>query len=271
MSLMSRLEEKNKRVHYISYDSSLPISVMEIGWEITKPNHTWTPNGRPRYLIHMIKRGKITVTRANGEIMHLGKGDSFINAPDEASTMRSDSDEGCEYYWLGFNGSYAKPFLEKTTKSLYPKYKESGIVAISELLESTVTDPIGTLCALFKVFNAIKDESHSEENDFVNKAILYVESNYHKSFNVEKYAKSIGVSRSYFTTSFTEKTGTSPYSFLINERIENAKKYLLKSDLTITQIATKVGFSSIDRFSSIFKEKTGMSPKKYRISIKILP
>ena len=266
MSLISRLSEKDKRVHYINYDHSLPFCVIEFGWEITKPNHTWSPNGRPRYLIHLIKRGKITVTRASGETMHLGKGDSFINSPDEASIMRSDFNEPCEYYWIAFNGCFAKSILEKTTKSLYPRHKESGIVAISELLDSSTTDAIGTLSALFKVFNAIKDEYHDEENDFVKKAILYIESNYYKSFNVKEYAKSIGVSRSHFTTAFTEKTGVSPYNFLINERIENAKMYLAKSDLTITQIAAKVGFSSIDRFSSIFKEKTGVSPKKYRYS-----
>ena len=62
----------------------------------------------------------------------------------------------------------------------------------------------------------------------------------------------------------------SPYSLLINERIENAKKYLINSNLTISQIATKTGFASIERFSNVFKIKTGMSPKKFRASVKIL-
>lgn len=270
MSLISKIVEKDKRVHYIHYDHSLPFCVIEIGWEITKPNHTWSPNGRPRYLIHLIKKGKITVARENGEIMHLGKGDSFINAPDELSTMRSDSNDPCEYYWIAFNGSFAKSILEKTTKNLYPKHKESGIVAISHLLESSTIDSIGTLSALFKVLNSIKSDVSDEESDFIKNAILYIESNYYKSFNVTEYAKSIGVSRTHFTTAFTEKTGVSPYNFLINERIENAKIYLAKTDLTITQIASKVGFTSIDRFSSIFKKKTGVSPKKYRSSILIL-
>ena len=108
------------------------------------------------------------------------------------------------------------------------------------------------------------------KDDFVKKAVLYIESNYHKQFDVGKYAKSIGVSRSHFTTVFTKRIGMSPYNLLMNERIENAKKYLINSDLTISQIATKTGFASIERFSNVFKTKTGMSPKKFRDSVKIL-
>ncbi len=264
MAIMSKIAQENKKVHYINYEFEVPFCVIEIGWEQTKPNHTWSPNGRPRYLIHLIKKGKISVTRANGKVMHLTKGDAFINAPDEESIMKSDSNDPCEYYWIAFNGMHAKTILKKSTQSLYPRYKESGILAISELLDNSTSDTIGTLLALFNVLNSIKDENTEDENDFVKKAVLYIESNYHKPFDVSEYAKSIGVSRSYFTTVFTERTGMSPYSLLIKERIENAKKHLDKGDLTITQIATKVGFASIDRFSSIFKRKTGISPKRYR-------
>lgn len=264
MAILSKIEEYQKRVNYIGYDSTTPFCVMEIGWEQTKPNHTWSPNGRPRYLIHLIKDGKISVTRDDGTVAHLTKGDAFINAPDEASIMKSDSKSPCEYYWIAFNGKDAKKILEKTTRSLYPRYKESGLIAIKELLDNSVVETIGTLCALFNVLNSIKDEEQEEKDDFVKRAILYIESNYHKSFDVGKYAKSIGVSRSHFTTVFAKRTGMSPYSLLVKERIENAKKYLKGSDLTISQIATKTGFASIERFSNVFKAKTGMSPKKYR-------
>lgn len=270
MAIISKIEKGWKRVNYIGYDSTMPFCVIEIGWEQTKPNHAWSPNGRPRYLIHLIKDGKISVTRADGTVAHLTKGDAFINAPDEASIMKSDSNDPCEYYWIAFNGRDARKILEKTTQSRYPRYKESGLIAIKNLVENSTSDTISTLSALMNVLNSIKDENPEIENDFVKKAVLYIESNYHKSFDVGKYAKSVGISRSYFTTVFAERTGMSPYNYLIKERIESAKSYLAKSDLTITQIATKLGFASLDRFSSIFKQKTGMSPKQYRNSINIL-
>ena len=267
MTILSKIAESRKRVNYIGYDSTMPFCVIEIGWEQTKPNHTWSPNGRPRFLIHLIKDGKISVTRADGTVAHLTKGDAFINAPDEASIMKSDMQDPCEYYWIAFNGKDAKKILEKTTQSLYPRYKESGLIAIKELLDNSITEAISTLFALFNVLNSIKDERRDEKDDFVKKAVLHIESSYHKQFDVGEYAKSIGVSRSHFTTVFAKRTGMSPYNLLINERIANAKKYLESSDLTISQIATKTGFASIERFSNVFKAKTGMSPKKYRDSL----
>lgn len=267
MAILSKITESQKRVNYIGYDFSIPFCVIEVGWEQTMPNHTWSPNGRPRYLIHLIKNGKISVTRADGTVTHLTKGDAFINAPDEMSVMKSDPSDPCEYYWIAFNGKDAKSILEKTTKNLYPRYKESGLYAIKELLDNSISETISMLFALFNVLNSIKSETQDEKDDFVKKAVLHIESNYHKHFDVGKYAKSIGVSRSHFTTVFTERVGMSPYSLLTNERIENAKKYLKNSDLTISQIATKTGFASIERFSNVFKAKTGISPKKYRDSL----
>ena len=270
MTIASKMIHNQARVHYLDYDFFLPFCVIEIGWQKTNPNHTWSPNGRPRYLIHLIKSGKISVTRKNGETTHLSSGDAFINAPDEESTMISDSTDPCEYYWIAFNGKDAKGIMERTTKSLYPKYKESGILAIKKLLDNTIADNIGTLSALFEVLNSIKDEGTKEENDFIKKSVLYIESNYYKHFDVGAYAKSIGVSRSYFTTVFTEKIGMSPYDYLIKIRIDYAKKFLEHTDLTITQISAKVGFNSIDRFGNIFKKKTKMSPKEYRATTKII-
>ena len=266
MSIISKINCDGKRVYYVNFNTQLPICACEVGWEITKPSHTWSPNGRPRYLIHLIKGGKGSVERENGTITSLSKGDCFINRPNENSTIKSDANEPFEYYWIAFNGSSAEKILNTTTNSLYPKYKESGIIAIRELLDNLITDDIGLLSALFSVLNSIKDEVKSDETDFIKKAVLYIENSYYKHFDVGRYAKEIGVSRSYFTTTFTQRIGVSPYNFLIKTRIENAKKYLIDTHMSISQIAYKVGFTALDRFSRMFKSYTTMSPLEFRNS-----
>ena len=264
MIISSRINTPNIVVRYIDF-TDLPITVCEFGWEKTSPNHTWSPNGRPRYLIHLIKNGKCTVER-NGVITHLSRGDCFINHPDEPSVIKTDFAEPCEYYWIAFNGTHAKRILQETTKNLYPKFKESGLVAIDNLLKNENCDHIGSLNALFSVLNSIKDESKPETIDFVKKAIIYIENNYFEAFNVSKYAKQIGISRAHFTTIFTKRVGMAPYDYLIKTRIEASVRYLKENKLSISQIAYKVGFSSLDRFGKMFKKITGKSPKKYRSS-----
>lgn len=265
MVISAKIELESKRVNYIDFDFNMPICVIEMGWEKTPSNHTWTPNGRPRYLIHLIKQGKGTIQREDGTITKLSKGDFFINAPDEGSIVKSDINEPFEYYWIAFNGAYAKKIINEATNKKHGKYKGSAIIAIRELLDNSICDHIGTLNALFTVLNCIKSEALTNE-DFVKKAVLYIESNYYKSFDVGEYAKSIGVSRSHFTTVFTKKTGFSPYDFLTKIRIDNAIKYLLNTNMSVSQIAYKMGFTSLDRFGKMFKARTGMSAREYRSS-----
>lgn len=270
MSIISKMDYDWKRVYYINFNHSLPVCVCEVGWEKTKQSHTWSPNGRPRYLIHLIKEGKGTVERDDGTIKFLAKGDCFINSPDENSIIKSDSAEPFEYYWIAFNGRSAEEILNATTRKLYPKYKESGIEIIRELLDNLISDDIGLLTALFSVLNAIKDGEKPSEKDFVKNAVLYIENRYYKHFDVGAYAKGIGVSRSYFTTVFTQRIGVSPYNFLIKTRIENAKKYLRETHMSISQIAYKVGFTTLDRFSRMFKMYVSMSPVEYKKSNQII-
>ena len=265
MIIASRISRPNIIVHYIDF-TDLPITVCELGWEKTSPNHTWSPNGRPRYLIHLIKSGKCTVER-NGVITHLSRGDCFINYPDESSIIKTDFAEPCEYYWIAFNGAYAKRILREATENLYPKFKESGLIAIDTLLKNENYDHISSLSTLFSVLNSIKDESKQETIDFVKSATIYIENNYFEAFNVSNYAKQIGISRAHFTTIFTKRVGISPYDYLIKTRIAVAMRYLKENKLSISQIAYKVGFSSLDRFGKIFKKITGKSPKEYKSSI----
>ena len=118
------------------------------------------------YLIHLIKQGKGTIQREDGTITKLSKGDFFINAPDEGSIVKSDINEPFEYYWIAFNGAYAKKIINEATNKRDGKYKGSAIIAIRELLDNSICDHIGTLNALFTVLNCIKSEALTNE-DFV--------------------------------------------------------------------------------------------------------
>lgn len=54
-----------------------------------------------------------------------------------------------------------------------------------------------------------------------------------------------------------------PIEYLLNYRVEQAKKILRHSELSITDIALRAGFST-SYFSKIFKERVGMTLREYR-------
>ena len=73
------------------------------------------------------------------------------------------------------------------------------------------------------------------------------------------------MSRAHFTTVFSAAMNVSPYLYLTGYRISKAQKLLLEQpELSVTDIAFAVGFSSVERFSEMFKKYTGLSPLHYR-------
>lgn len=63
---------------------------------------------------------------------------------------------------------------------------------------------------------------------------------------------------------FHKSTGISLVQYINKIRIGQAKKYLLSTDWTITEIAFKVGFNSLPHFNRIFKEFESCCSSKFR-------
>lgn len=256
-------KDKNSYALYYTPDKKLPVYVVNIGTHKTPPLHSCGPATRPYYLLHLIVGGLGTVEK-NGKTTLLKKGDAFIIRPGEIVTYTADKDEPWEYYWISFDGAFAKKYLLESTKDDYPKHAKHGYLAIKTALDDEISDEIGCMNTLFAVLDSIKNTNKKTSDDFVKTAISYIENNYFRSFNATSLANMLSVSRAHFSTIFLKKTGKSPYAYLLDVRIQNAKEYLLSTDLTVTQVAYSVGFSSIERFSECFKIKTGLSPKEFR-------
>jgi AraC-like DNA-binding protein/mannose-6-phosphate isomerase-like protein (cupin superfamily) len=94
-------------------------------------------------------------------------------------------------------------------------------------------------------------------------------SNYNDiDFDMDRAARAAALSPSYLAHSFKEQTGHSFYSYLSRVRISHAVEFLLKTDLPISLIAYKCGFSSLPTFHRMFKAETGCTPVTYRKNAK---
>lgn len=71
------------------------------------------------------------------------------------------------------------------------------------------------------------------------------------------------VSEVYFRRLFKEEYGTTPKQYILNLRIENAKKLLSEGISSIAKISESCGFSSVYHFSRAFKLATGYTPSEY--------
>jgi len=83
--------------------------------------------------------------------------------------------------------------------------------------------------------------------------------------SVEALARKVGLNRRKLNDGFREVLGTTPFSYLRNYRLEQARQLLATSELSVEEIALKVGYLSRGNFATAFRKKFGMNPKPYQL------
>jgi AraC-like DNA-binding protein len=68
----------------------------------------------------------------------------------------------------------------------------------------------------------------------------------------------------YFIRFFKKHTGYSFHAYLVKTRVDFACRYLIETKMTITDIAFRSGFNSLQTFNRVFKSMTGFAPRDYR-------
>ncbi len=95
-------------------------------------------------------------------------------------------------------------------------------------------------------------------------ACRYVLKNFKQAINRDKMAEMVHLSPGYFSNLFRVEIGMSFSDYLIQVRIDNAKKLLRRFDLSVEEVSKECGFNSLAHFSRTFKDRCGMPPLKYR-------
>jgi two-component system response regulator YesN len=80
----------------------------------------------------------------------------------------------------------------------------------------------------------------------------------------DELAAMVHVSAGYLGRIFKKQTGLALTDYIINKRMVVAKQLLIKTNLSITDISTRVGISYSSYFTKVFKEQVGMTPQEYR-------
>ena len=98
----------------------------------------------------------------------------------------------------------------------------------------------------------------------VMKVANYVVAHITDPLTTEQIADALYLSRPYLSSRFHKEAGRTLYSFIMDEKIEEAKRLILYSGRSISSISQYLGFSSLGHFSSLFKKNTGYSPTEFR-------
>jgi AraC family transcriptional regulator len=94
----------------------------------------------------------------------------------------------------------------------------------------------------------------------------YIHESLDREVKLADLAALLGMSQFHFSHLFKQAVGTSPYQYLLQQRVERAKQLLKQTDQSIMDIAFLCGFNSHSHLSKQFRQLTGMTPKDYRVS-----
>lgn len=92
----------------------------------------------------------------------------------------------------------------------------------------------------------------------------YIDLHYKENITLDLLAEKVSINKYYMAHAFKREYGVSPINYLIARRIQEGKRLLIETDLSLSQIASVLGFSSSSYFSQSFRNAEGITPTEYR-------
>lgn len=106
--------------------------------------------------------------------------------------------------------------------------------------------------------------TEKEKNPAVETVKKMIKENISTEISRDELAAAVYMSPDHLTRLFKKETGMSLSDYIIHKRILLAQKMLESTELSVTEIAQRAGFSYSSYFVKIFKKKMGITPQEYR-------
>lgn len=215
----------------------------------------------PYVQICYVTAGKGTL-HLGGMLLNIQAGQAFIVAPNQPTRCIADKNDPWIYEWVGFNGALAQRFLEippvfKPKNSIFPHLQE---------LQSGVSTPeLRLMLDLMMLYAAVIPTQRAKtanNRNYIQDIKDYIGTYYMNTLTIQDIADHIGLNRDYISKIFKAELDMSIQSYLLNLRMQHAKRYL-QTGSSVSKTGTLCGFNSLAHFSRQFKNFFGQSPTKW--------
>ena len=103
----------------------------------------------------------------------------------------------------------------------------------------------------------------------VKRAIRFIDENADRRFHVREIAAAVRLSPSYFSHAFKDSFGRAAKAYIIERRLERAKRLMIESSDSLAQIAAACGFADQAHFSRTFNTWVGETPSRWRQAVRV--
>lgn len=266
-------------------DKSRPLIVTCCGTYRLKTKErlpTRRPRGSLDYQLIYVASGK-THFYFHGEERIVNAEQMVLFQPRQEQHYEYFASDKPEVYWIHFTGGDVKNILRHFNIPLdepvfYSGNSSTYAYLFKEIIHELQSCRVGyqeLLEMYLKQILLLIERSREERKPTVSSFIQdemelarrYFTEHYNEDINIEEYAKSRGMSFSWFSRNFKQLTAKSPMQYVVSVRINNAASLLGCSSYNINEVSNIVGYDNPLYFSRIFKKVKGVSPSEYKKSL----
>lgn len=198
-------------------------------------------------------------------------GDVVIYYPNEKHAFWGYTNP-CRIAWINLQGALAFPILVRYGFPRYIKlvdgFPRDLFDRIAALMRNgDFLDCVSATTCIFKLFEYFVRSQNSNHSQHVlmHSRELILQRLSDPDLNVNNICDELGIHRATFSKKFTAEFHCGPRTYIQDQRLQQARKLLLVTDLPISEIGRRCGYPEKTAFSRFFKKSNhGVSPREYR-------
>lgn len=248
------------------------ICLLQYGEQECDSGYGYGPCIRNFYFVHYVYSGK-GYLMIEGKRYEIAAGQYFLICPGQIAYYEADAEEPWVYRWFEISGALCKHLMETAGFS-----RECPVLtdwncrvgdAVLELVKTETAEFSILLGRLWEILHTMtaghkNGMQKGEREDYVRKCENYIRINLHKKLRVTELAEYSGIDRSYLSRLFHVQKGYSPQQYILILKMEAAAQHLIKTELSVKEIALCVGYDDPLAFSKQFHRQFQVSPTQWR-------
>lgn len=264
------------------------IEASDLGYTKIPPGSPYPPGEHPEsytlnqregrvldeYQIIYITRGKGRFWSTRSGHIAIKVGIVFLLFPGVRHRYHPDPETGWDEQWIGFSGEYATRIMDAMFSPEDPvhaigHHPEMQLL-FTECCELAQHGAYGfrdriavkILEILVQLSLQTKRETSatSQYESTISKACQQMLDSIESPFDTDEFVRANGLSHSSFRRHFKLQTGMAPIDYLLDLRLQKARRLLMHTTLPVKVIAEACGFDNPLYFSRYFKKRTGVPP-----------
>ena len=267
--------EANEELHFFIFDSQdgKPIHIENVGHTLPNKDYCIRRTNSNYFIFEYVISGK-GYLEINGGTYELSAGDVYCIEPGYDHVYYSDPEDPFEKIWINIFSDFFVEVFKRLGISGIAVFKNTHCLPLFEEIQklSKTTNYSADICypvtsILFQIACIIANNQSTtpplSETAKIIKQML--DDALFSNITIEEIAKKLHFSTVQIMREFSKYfNGETPYNYLLNLKIEMAKRFLVNTNMPASEISDMLAFNDPHYFSRIFKKKTGLSPVHYR-------